>query len=327
MTASAVQVTTCATTCRCLAASERTSSSLSFARASMCATIRSRDHAAKRVRRIAPSTSSTITSRLPRAHRVTPSSGAIAPINLALPSCDDAGRATKGDEMLRHHASLRPPGRCTCPAAAHGRQTDRSPYPLIGGLCPPPGSGRRRHGPNLDKQAQHIRLGETLDDTAAAEVQDGDAGQRDGRSARGYAHELVHVPAGHGEPDAGHVAVPQHLVELELRRVKGAEYPLVEAADLVLVHGLGGVAVQGDPLVVQGQVPVQVARVPALVRGRPGLPAVWPFPLLVLAQRDVSRRGPGDALHPGTTPVPGPDHPLPVRVRGALPAYFTCRGP
>src|SRR6185369_17187990 len=42
---------------------------------------------------------------------------------------------------------------------------------------------------------------------------------------------------------------------------------------------------------------------------RPGLPAVWPFPLLVLARRDVSRRGPGDALHPGTTPVPGPDHP------------------
>ena len=61
------------------------------------------------------------------------------------------------------------------------------------------------------------------------------------------------------------LAVPQHLVELELRRVKGAEYPLVEAADLVLVHGLGGVAVQGDPLVVQGQVPVQVARVPAML--------------------------------------------------------------
>src|SRR5690348_8171279 len=190
MTASAVQVTTCATTCRCLAASERTSSSLSLERASMCATIRSRDHAAKRVRRIVPSTSSTITSRLPRAHRVTGSSGAIAPINLALPSCDDAGRATKRDEMLRHPASLRPPGRCTWPAAAHGRQTDRSPYPLIGGLCPPPGSGRRRHGPNLDKQAQHIRLGEPLDDTIAAEMQDGDAGQRDGRSARGYAHEL-----------------------------------------------------------------------------------------------------------------------------------------
>src|SRR5690242_8497861 len=49
-------------------------------------------------------------------------------------------------------------------------------------------------------------------------------------------------PAGHGEPDAGHVAIPQHLVELELRRVKGAEYPRVEAADLVLVHGPGGVA-------------------------------------------------------------------------------------
>jgi hypothetical protein len=61
-----------------------------------------------------------------------------------------------------------------------------------------------------------------------------------GRSARGHAHELVHVLAGHGEPDGGHVAVPQDLVELKLRRAKGAEYPLVEAVDLVLVHGLRG---------------------------------------------------------------------------------------
>jgi hypothetical protein len=50
-----------------------------------------------------------------------------------------------------------------------GRQTDR-PYPLIGGPSPPPGSGRRRHGPDLNKQAQHIRLGETLDDTVAADL-------------------------------------------------------------------------------------------------------------------------------------------------------------
>ena len=35
--------------------------------------------------------------------------------------------------------------------------------------------------PQPDKQAQHIRLGETLDDMVAADMQDGDAGQRDGR--------------------------------------------------------------------------------------------------------------------------------------------------
>src|SRR5258707_12405623 len=105
MTASAVQVTTCATTCRCLAASERTSSSLSFARASMCATIRSRDHAANLVRRISPSTSSTITSRLPRAHLLTPSSGAIATVYVSLQSLDDdAVIATNGDSMLRQRS-------------------------------------------------------------------------------------------------------------------------------------------------------------------------------------------------------------------------------
>jgi hypothetical protein len=59
-----------------------------------------------------------------------------------------------------------------------GRQTAR-PYPLLDGLSPPPGSGWRRPGPDLNQQAQHIRLGETLDDTVAAEMQDGDAGQRD----------------------------------------------------------------------------------------------------------------------------------------------------
>src|SRR2546423_552031 len=89
MTASAVQVTTCATTCRCLAASERTSSSASIARASMYATNRSRAHCANRVSRIAPSTSDTITRPSLRAHLLTSSSGAIAPVNVALPFGDD----------------------------------------------------------------------------------------------------------------------------------------------------------------------------------------------------------------------------------------------
>jgi hypothetical protein len=43
------------------------------------------------------------------------------------------------------------------------------------------GSGRRGHGSDLDEQAQHVGLGEPLDDPVAAEVQDGDAGQRDRR--------------------------------------------------------------------------------------------------------------------------------------------------
>ena len=59
---------------------------------------------------------------------------------------------------------------CTRRRLMVGRQTDR-PYPLLGGLSPPPGSGWRRHGPHLNQQAQHIRLGEALDDPVAAEVQ------------------------------------------------------------------------------------------------------------------------------------------------------------
>jgi hypothetical protein len=53
-----------------------------------------------------------------------------------------------------------------------GGQTDR-PYPLLGRLSVPPGSGWRGHRPHLDQQAQHVRLGEALDDPVAAEVQDG----------------------------------------------------------------------------------------------------------------------------------------------------------
>src|SRR5438874_12427623 len=239
MTASADQVTTCATTCRCFAASERTSSAGSFARASTCAMNRSRAHAAKRVRRIAPSTSSTITSRLPRAHTLRSSSAALAPVNVAshLATPGEPRRAT-GDHATMPVAATRQV--CARRRLTVGGQTAR-PYPLPGGLSPPPGSGRRGHGPHLDQQAQHVRLGEALDDPVAAEVHDGDAGQCDGRSARRHAHELVHVPAGHGEPDRGHVAVLQDLVELELRCAEGTEYPLVEAADLVLVHGFGGV--------------------------------------------------------------------------------------
>jgi hypothetical protein len=43
----------------------------------------------------------------------------------------------------------------------------------ITGLC--------GHGPDLYEQAQHVGLGEPLDDPVAAEVQDRDAGQRDRR--------------------------------------------------------------------------------------------------------------------------------------------------
>src|ERR1700740_1390998 len=81
-----------------------------------------------------------------------------------------------------------------------------------------------------------------------AEVQDGDAGQDDGRSGAGHAHELLDVAAGHGEPDGAHVAVPQPLVEGQLRGVEGAEDALVETADLGLAHRLGRVPVQPDVL-------------------------------------------------------------------------------
>src|SRR5690348_2274227 len=137
MTASAVQVTTCATTCRCLAASERTSSSASIARASMRARNRSRAHCANLVSKIAPSTSNTITRPLPRAQLLRSVSGAIAPVNVAL-------QFRYGDLV----------------------KNDR-PYPGTRN------SKRALARPHLDQQAQHVRLGETLDDPVAAEVQDG----------------------------------------------------------------------------------------------------------------------------------------------------------
>jgi hypothetical protein len=43
----------------------------------------------------------------------------------------------------------------------------------ITGLC--------GHGPDLYEQAQHVGLGEPLDDPIAPEVRDGDAGQDDRR--------------------------------------------------------------------------------------------------------------------------------------------------
>src|SRR6266702_3915476 len=80
MIATVVHVRTSATTWRCLADSERTSSSVSRALASMREVIRSRSHCARRVSSIAPRTSRTITSRLLRAHRLRSVNAALAPV-------------------------------------------------------------------------------------------------------------------------------------------------------------------------------------------------------------------------------------------------------
>src|SRR6266567_6268346 len=67
MTTSAAHVNTCASACRCFDASERTSESDWCAAASIRLVILSRSQVARRVSRIAPVTSSTISSPLPRA--------------------------------------------------------------------------------------------------------------------------------------------------------------------------------------------------------------------------------------------------------------------
>src|SRR5690348_13892328 len=155
MTASTDQVTTCATTWRYLAASDRTSSSASLAWASMCVMIRPRTHSASLVSRMAPSTSSTITSRLPRTQPLTSPSGAIAPVNVALPSRDDdfiqnaprcdAGRTTKGDERPRHHAHCGHPA--GAPAYPRRRPAaDRSPIPADRRFTPGTSDAGARHG-------------------------------------------------------------------------------------------------------------------------------------------------------------------------------------
>src|SRR5712672_881092 len=83
MTTSVTQVITDASACRCFDASERTSASVSRALASIRSVILPPSQVAKRVSRIAPVRSSTITSPLPRAHR--PMSGRDALLeNIAL---------------------------------------------------------------------------------------------------------------------------------------------------------------------------------------------------------------------------------------------------
>jgi len=131
-------------------------------------------------------------------------------------------------------------------------------------------SGWCWHGADLDKQPQHVGLGEALDAPVATEMQNGDAGQRDRCPGRGHPHELIDVAACHGEPDGARVAVPQDFVELQLWRVESAEDSLVETTDLDFVHRLRGIAVQADSLVIQRQVPVQVTGVPPVNRGGQG---------------------------------------------------------
>src|SRR5581483_23692 len=86
MMARTLHVKTWATTCRCLAASERTSSSESAARASIWVMIRPRAQSASRVSSTAPSTSNMMTSRSPRAQVPKSDSGAIAVVKTSLPS-------------------------------------------------------------------------------------------------------------------------------------------------------------------------------------------------------------------------------------------------
>src|SRR6516164_7896887 len=78
--------------------------------------IRPRAHSASLVSRIAPSTSSTITSRLPRAHPLRSFSGAIAPVNMALPSHDDLAENAPGCGARRTTRATR--GHVTTPGAA-----------------------------------------------------------------------------------------------------------------------------------------------------------------------------------------------------------------
>jgi hypothetical protein len=75
MTTSATQVMTEATACRCFDASELTSASVSSALASIRRVILPPSQVARRVSRIAPVISRTISSPLPRAHVLTSGNG------------------------------------------------------------------------------------------------------------------------------------------------------------------------------------------------------------------------------------------------------------
>src|SRR5271169_4572127 len=86
MIARVAQVITWANACRCLEASERTSASASLALASIRSVILAPSQVASRVSRIVPSTSSTISRPLPRAHIETSVSGCTVK-NITLHHC------------------------------------------------------------------------------------------------------------------------------------------------------------------------------------------------------------------------------------------------
>jgi len=96
------------------------------------------------------------------------------------------------------------------------------------GLPAPTGAGTRlltpvRGQPDLHEKAEHVGLRVAHGDALAGEMQDGDSGQRDGVSGSRDTHEIVHVRTGQGEADDAGGAVPEDLVEFELRSVEGPE--------------------------------------------------------------------------------------------------------
>src|SRR5271165_425975 len=105
MIARVAQVITWANACRCLEASERTSASASLAFASIRSVILAPSQVASRVSRIVPSTSSTISRPLPRAHKAT------------------SGRRLVVKNIVLHHCRTR--RRLVSPAAANGLRQAR----------------------------------------------------------------------------------------------------------------------------------------------------------------------------------------------------------
>src|SRR5215469_8490110 len=117
MTTRTVQVITDASACRCLDASDRTSASVSRALASIWSMIFPPSQVTKRVSRIAPVTSRTISSPLPRAHR--PMSGRREMLEDIASHHGGTGAGKYSQVTVRR--TLRAPGRRPGPAAGSPR--------------------------------------------------------------------------------------------------------------------------------------------------------------------------------------------------------------
>src|SRR5205807_66065 len=105
-----------------------------------------------------------------------------------------------------------------------------------------------------------------FDAASVREAQDRHARLCHRASRRGYSREFARVPSREDEPGRDMVRVLDDLMDLEAHVGERPEEALVETAYLALGHRLFGIAVEYDRLIVEFEIPIEIARVPAFDR-------------------------------------------------------------